>query len=82
MPATYDLCCWDEQFDAIEEGRKTFEYRLDRGFEKDDVLVLQRFDPQTLTYTGRKLAVRVLSTLKSGFGLPAGYCVMSIQVIA
>ncbi|MGS1048430.1 DUF3850 domain-containing protein [Burkholderia glumae] len=83
MPAAHDLKCWPEQFDAIEAGRKTFEYRRDdRGYETNDVLVLHRFDLQTLTYTGRKLAVRVLSTLKAGFGLPDGYCVMSIKVIA
>ncbi len=54
------LKCWPESFQAIDEGRKRCEVRVnDRGFEVDDILHLLEFIPQNETYTGQDLLVGV-----------------------
>ena len=42
----HTLKCWTEFFEAIQDGRKTFEIRKnDRGFQVDDLLILQEWEP-------------------------------------
>jgi Domain of unknown function (DUF3850) len=44
----HELKTWPAYFDAVKRGEKKFEVRRDdRGFQKGDVLILQR------TYNGR-----------------------------
>jgi hypothetical protein len=78
--AEHELKCWPESFDAVERGEKRFEFRRDdRGYDVGDVLVLRRWDPKTGDYTGRWLRKRVTYVMRGPrFGLPRGYCVMSI----
>lgn len=60
------LKCWPEPFEAVRSGRKKAEIRHDdRGFEVGDVLVLQEWDPATMTYTGRELSRRVSDITRS-----------------
>ena len=41
----HELKCWPEFFDAIEDGDKTFEVRVnDRGFQKGDFVILRRLE--------------------------------------
>lgn len=63
-------------------GAKNFEIRKnDRGFAKDDILVLEEFDVENELYTGRALAFKVpyiLNHTDFPSGIPQGHCVMSI----
>ena len=54
------LKTWPEYFQAIWDGKKTFEVRKnDRDFKVGDMLVLQEFDPKTKEYSGSALCKRV-----------------------
>lgn len=76
----HELKCWPGQYDAILSGDKAFEYRNnDRDFQADDVLHLRRFQPVGQVYTGEEMRVRVTYVLRSGFGLPDGYAVLSLE---
>jgi len=89
----HNLKTWPAFFDAVRDGRKTFEVRKnDRGFQTGDVLVLQKWtqnnghDPAE-PLTGPRgwfedddpIRARV-TYLLSGFGIEPGYVVMGIAV--
>lgn len=47
---------WPEYFQAILEGKKAFELRLnDFDITEGDILLLKEWDPKTKEYTGREL---------------------------
>ena len=76
----HQLKTWPIPFKAVVDGKKRFEYRQDdRGFKVGHFLRLQEYDPATLRYTGRTTLMRVTYILKSGFGIPTGFCIMSIE---
>ena len=83
----HELKTWPPFFDAIVDGRKTFEVRNnDRGFNAGDVLHLREYDPSKpmasdyFRYTGRELRVRVTYVLSGEkFGVKDGFVVMGIQ---
>lgn len=79
--AEHELKTWPLPFLAVWNGIKRFEYRKDdRGFENGDVLVLRCWDPDTGAYTGQSLRRRVTYIARGpDFGIPTGYCVMSIM---
>ncbi len=81
--AEHLLKTWPEPFQAIFLGRKAFEYRRDdRGFQVEDILRLEEWDPKTHEYTGRWLKATVLYIARyPAFGVPEGYCVMSLAVL-
>jgi ParB family transcriptional regulator, chromosome partitioning protein len=67
-------------FEAILFGEKRFEYRPDdRGFKVGDTLKLVEFDGQAGRPTGRFCFVDVLYIARGLYGIPEGYCVMSIS---
>lgn len=72
-----------QPFTAVYYGYKKFEFRKnDRDFKADDQLILKEWDPMTQEYTGRKCLVQVTYILKNTeFGLPEGYCIMSIDLL-
>jgi len=89
----HELKTWPEPFQALVDGRKTFEYRKDdRGFAVGDELLLQEWDPAKPKrflgdygggtihgdYTGRKAVATITYRLGSEFGVPEGYCVLSV----
>jgi hypothetical protein len=75
----HELKCWSEPFNEIVNGMKKFEYRLnDRNYEVGDILYLREWIPDTKNYTGCVITKSVTSILKTGFGLPEGYCIMSL----
>jgi hypothetical protein len=95
--AEHILKCWPNSYDAIAAGVKCFEWRRDdRGFECGDTLVLRMWDPGP-GITGvipkgyvwkhfwvaaqDEQRVRVTYILRGQFGVPDGYCVMSIELI-
>ena len=77
--AEHSLKTWPEFFQAVQEGRKTFELRLDdRGFRLGDVLVLQEWSAGT-GYTGREIRKRVSYILRGGgFGLSPDHVCMGL----
>ena len=86
MPV-HRLKTWPNYFDAVVSGEKTFEVRRDdRGFQKGDVLCLQRFDPvsgYSRDLTTRKTVEvlrRVTWVLTGGqFGIEPGYVVLGLK---
>ncbi len=56
---------WPEYFQWILNGTKKFEFRLaDFEISEGDVLVLEEYDPETDTYTGRKIKKKAKSIIK------------------
>ena len=95
MSRTHHLKTWPEPFQAVLDGRKRHEMRVDdRGFGVGYTLELDEWDPDrtrvvesdisvqgVTNYTGRKIIADVTYiTYGSSFGLPANLCVMSIMV--
>ena len=79
--ATHRLKAWPASFSAIYEGDKRAEFRKDdRGFDVDDQLILEEYDPATGNYSGRRMMRLVTHILRGpDFGVPEGYVVMSIR---
>lgn len=66
-----------EYFEAVVEGRKTFELRKDdRGYAVGDTLVLCEWDGKE--YTGREYRCRIGYMLEGYTGLSPGYAVLGI----
>ena len=89
---THKLKTWAAYWDAVAAGLKGFEVRRDdRGFQRGDVLVLQRFNPETGQYdmdgfsrasSPKEIRRRVAYVLTGGqFGVEAGYVVMGLEEI-
>jgi hypothetical protein len=77
---THKLKIWPEPFAQVCDGLKRFEFRKnDRDFQQMDFLLLQEWDPKTEKYTGLEATYLVLYIMKEGFGLPEGYCIMSLS---
>lgn len=76
-----------QYWDAVKRGDKTFEVRKDdRGFQKGDVLVLEKMTESgayyDTDYHGNKRVIRrrITYILTGGqFGIQPGYVVMGIQ---
>lgn len=77
----HELKTWNEYFEEVFMGHKTFEVRKnDRNFKNGDTLILKEWNPKTKQYTGRKMARNVTYILEGGaFGLEKGFVVMAIQ---
>lgn len=69
-------------FDAVADGRKTFEVRRDdRGFAVGDTLCMREYDG---TYSGRRCCAEVAYILKGEDfpdGIRPGYVVMGIRML-
>lgn len=80
---THDLKCWPEHYDAIAQGVKTLELRLDdRDYQTGDYLHLRRYEPMTQAYTGAAMDVLVTHTLRGGPWLTPGYVAMSVTRVS
>lgn len=68
-------------FDPLRSGEKTFEVRRDdRGFQKGDILVLQRWDQAGVRFTGMAVKKEVTYILTGGqFGIESGYVIMGLK---
>ena len=54
------LKTWPVYFQALWDGRKTFEIRKnDRDFKPHDILVLKEWNPETGMYSGRSITATV-----------------------
>jgi hypothetical protein len=79
----HELKCWPESFEAVMSERKRFDYRkYDRGFNVGDALHLRRWDPATENYQGGGCLCLVTYVINGPtFGVPEGYCVLSIVLL-
>lgn len=78
----YSLKLWSKYFEAVENGRKTFEIRKnDRDYQYGDILDLGEYDPDKQQYTGRILRTKVTFLLRDPPYVPEGYVCMSIKLI-
>lgn len=77
----HELKTWNEYFEEVFMGHKTFEVRkADRPFAKGDTLILKEWNPETESYTGRQMARNISYILEGGnFGVEPGFVVMAIQ---
>lgn len=79
---THELKIERKYFDAILNGTKTFELRInDRDFKKWDVLILKEYDPELKKYTSEEIGCYVTYiTYGPSFGLQEGFCCMAIKI--
>lgn len=77
---THYLKTLPDFFQEIKSGDKTFEIRLnDRNYQVGDRLCLQGYDPETNTYSGAYLTLRVTYVLSDNRYLQEGYVCMGIR---
>jgi len=91
----HQLKTWPAFFDAIRDGEKSFEVRKnDRGFQKGDVLILNKWDPSpigdpaqarmegwapgAIGYLDDEPLRMRVTYVLSGFGIESGYVAMGI----
>lgn len=83
----HKLKTWPNYWDAVARGDKTFEVRRDdRGFQRGDVLVLQKYEigygyhtEDGSRFKVKELRRRVTWILTGGqFGIEAGHVVMGL----
>ena len=77
---THVLKCWPVYFQAVLDGTKTAELRLnDRDYRAGDFLRLREWAPESESYTGRYFEVTVTHVLEGSPGLASGYVVLSFK---
>lgn len=79
----HELKTWPVYWEAIYDGRKTFELRKedDRHFEVGDTLILHLYDPEKEEYDGYSIEAVVTYLLRGpAFGLMEGWVIMGIKV--
>ncbi len=71
-------------YEAILQGKKTFEVRKDdRNFQQGDTLLLEEcVTPDGCCYTGREMKVDVTYILRDSEYVKDGYCIMGIKIIS
>lgn len=76
------LKTWQQPFRQTKDGNKTAEFRKnDRGFKAGDILVLREWNQELMYYTNNEIAVKVQHVMQGLYGIPDGYCVMSVERI-
>ena len=86
---THEIKSQAEAFEARWAGLKPWEYRHnDRGYKIGDYLHEREIenDPPAAGepyYTGRSILSRVMFVRDGGrFGIPPGYCIMTVEMVA
>ncbi len=89
MKRVHELKTWPVYFDAIVSGEKTFEVRRDdRGFQKGDIVELQRTTPGDLHRVDYTLQGKVKALIRfeigwiltgGQLGIEPGYVVFSLR---
>lgn len=83
------LKTWPNYWDAVDRGDKPFEVRRDdRGFQRGDILVLEKWDPRTGHYLYAPLAEggqkqilrrRITYVMSGGqLGVESGYVILGL----
>ena len=69
------------EFENLCVGLKRSEYRKnDRDYRINDLMILNEWQPTEEYYTGRSATV-LITHVQTGFVIPDGYAVLSIQMI-
>ena len=77
----HELKILPEYFDAIVEGRKTFEVRRNnRAYVVGDMLALKEWNEREQVYTGRSCDVRITYVLDSKDYCKEGYVILGIKL--
>lgn len=88
MAREHTLKCNADYWDAVSNGDKTFEVRRDdRGFQKGDTLILQKWDAvkhrYVMHYTNNRpyeIRKKIKYVLTGGqLGIEPGYVVMALR---
>ncbi|MBN2910977.1 DUF3850 domain-containing protein [Polycladomyces sp. WAk] len=75
----HKLKIWSECFEAVLRDQKRVEIRKeDRGFKVGHYLLLQEWDPERESYTGREVVRRITHIVKGDEGLQPGYVALSL----
>lgn len=76
----HELKTWPEYFQALVDGTKNFEVRVnDRPFRVGDTLLLQEWDPKRGEYTGREIYRTITYILRdTNCGVAPGSVVMGL----
>jgi len=77
----HELKTWPSNYQAMVDGVKTWDWRRDddRDFEVGDRITFFEFDPHEQRDTNRELQMVISYIMHGGqFGIPPGYCIMSI----
>ena len=80
MAKTHNLKILPEYFEAVKDGRKNFELRMDdRDFKVGDWVYLQEYDWNK--YTGQTLCRKIVYILRNceQYGLKEGYCILGLS---
>jgi ribosomal protein S17 len=66
-------------YDAVSEGRKTFEVRQnDRNFSEGDRVILHEYIPESKTYTGRNIVREITYVLDDPTYVKEGFVIFGI----
>lgn len=80
---THELKCHPHFFEALKDGSKPFEIRRnDRHYQKDDVLVIRKYDPAYGLVPGEEPLTRVVTYVMSDEDFPAiapGFVIMGLR---
>ena len=81
MSKTHELKIYPKYFEAILDGKKTFEIRKnDRYFHVGDRIVLKEWD--NIKYSGREIHATIKYILDDAFiGLAEGYVAFSFGIL-
>ena len=81
MSKTHELKIYPKYFEAILDGKKTFEIRKnDRDFQVGDSIVLKEWD--NIKYSGREIQAIIKYMLDDTFiGLEEGYVAFSFGIL-
>ena len=83
LPTVHELKTEMVPFHALRNGTKRFEFRKnDREFRTGDYLMLQEWMGGSGEYSGSAILARVLYiSYGPTFGIPEGFCIMSIEML-
>lgn len=81
--AHHELKTWPAPFQAVIDGKKTYEFRRnDRNFQVGDRLWLREWNNETAQYTGRNAVAEVSYITQRSFGLPEGFAILALKGVS
>ncbi len=77
----HELKTCREPFQAVFDGEKSFEIRVnDRGFKTGDAVILREWGEEG-GYSGRIIKAKIGYLIQGQYGLPSGLCVFELKAI-